>query len=106
MAQRDVVQVTKRDLIDAWTILENLAVSLDQIGSAFGGEPGAANGIAHQDELQRALAAYLTPDLIKAINEARIRLGQYIPDAEAEALSECIAYWHSDSTITEPNEAA
>jgi len=106
MAQRDVVKVTKRDLIGAWTILENLAVSLYQIGSEFGRETGAANGAARQDELQKALAAYLTPDLVKTINEARVRLGQYIPDAEAEALSECIAYWHSDTKTKGPSEAA
>lgn len=43
--------------------------------------------------LQEALAAYVTPDLVKAINEARIRLGQYVPDEEAETLSEQIVYW-------------
>ena len=36
---------------------------------------------------------YLTPTLVQAINDARIRLGQYIPDEEAEALSEHIGYW-------------
>lgn len=106
MSQRDVVQVTKRDLIGAWTILENLAVSLDQIGSVFGGENGATNDAVCQEELQKALAAYLTPDLVKTINEARVRLGQYIADAEAEALSECIPYWHSNTANKGPSEAA
>ena len=46
-----------------------------------------------QHALQEALAAYITPVLVQAINEARLRLGQYIPDDEAEALSEQIAYW-------------
>ena len=46
-----------------------------------------------QHALQEAIAAYITPALVQAINEARIRLGQYIPDEEAEALSEHIAYW-------------
>ena len=36
---------------------------------------------------------YLTPTLVQAINDARIRLGQYILDAEAEALSDHIGYW-------------
>ena len=106
MAQRDIVKVTKRDLIGAWTILENLAVSLDQIGSVFGRETGATNDVTAQEELRKALAAYLTPTLVKTINEARVRLGQYIPDAEAEALSECITYWHSDTTSKGPSEAA
>jgi hypothetical protein len=70
--------------------MENLAVSFDQIGVAFGGTKGHG---AKQRALQETLAAYLTPALVQAINEARMRLGQYIPDAEAEALSEHIAYW-------------
>jgi hypothetical protein len=31
--------------------------------------------------------------LVQAINEARLRLGQYMLDEDAEALSEHIAYW-------------
>jgi len=56
--------------------------------------------------LQEALAAYLTPELVKAINDARVRLGRYISDAEAEALSECIAYWNYAAVPTGPSEAA
>jgi hypothetical protein len=59
----------------------------------FGEGKGTVNGAASQVELLEALAAYLTPEMVKAINDARVRLGQYIPDAEAEALSEHIAYW-------------
>jgi hypothetical protein len=90
MTQSDMVQVAKADVLTAWTVLENLAVSFDQIGAVFGGAKGPG---AKQHALQEALAAYLTPALVQAINEARVRLGQYIPDAEAEALSEHIAYW-------------
>ncbi|HEV3261915.1 MAG TPA: hypothetical protein VG013_34005 [Gemmataceae bacterium] len=93
MAQEDSVEVTKGDLRAAWAVLENLAVSFDQIGGAFGAGGDAANGAARQRALQEALAAYLTPDLVKAINEARIRLGRYLSDTEAEALARQIAYW-------------
>jgi len=106
MTQADMVKVAKSDLLAAWTILENLAVSLDQIGGAFGKEKSAANGAASQHKLQEALAAYLTPELVKAINDARVRLGRYISDAEAEALSECIAYWNYAAVPTGPSEAA
>ena len=61
---------------------------------------------ASQRVLQEALAAYLTPDLVKAINEARVRLGRYIPDTEAEALSECITYWSPTAAPQGPSEAA
>ena len=91
MAQ--LIQVTKDDLLAAWAVLENLAVSFDQIGAVFGRVKGTECSPEQQRALQEAIAAYLTPALVQAINEARIRLGQYISDEEAEALSEHIAYW-------------
>jgi signal transduction histidine kinase len=106
MAQQDIVEIAKSDLLVAWTILENLAVSLDQMGGIFGEEKNAVNGAASQRALQEALAAYLTPDLVKAINEARVRLGRYIPDTEAEALSACITYWSHTAAPQGPSEAA
>jgi hypothetical protein len=93
MARKDIVKIAKEDVLAAWTVLENLAVSLDQIGSVFGRTKGTLLDPKQQSALQEALATYLTPPLVQAINDARIRLGQYIPDEEAEALSERIAYW-------------
>ncbi|MBI4333723.1 MAG: hypothetical protein HY673_20875 [Chloroflexi bacterium] len=93
MTQEEMVEVAKNDLLAAWAVLENLAVSLDQIGGVFGRENDAANGSENRPALQEALGAYLTPELVKAINDARMRLGQYVPDEEAEAMSERIAYW-------------
>ena len=46
-----------------------------------------------QHALQEAITAYITPALVQAINEAWLRLGQYILDEDAEALSEHIPYW-------------
>ena len=91
MAQQDMIKISKDDLFTAWMVLENLAVSFDQIGAAFAG--AKRQELEQQRALQEALAAYLTPTLIQAINEARVRLGQYLPDEEAEALAEQIAYW-------------
>ena len=93
MTRKDLVEVTKEDVHAAWAVLENLAISLDQIGAVFGRAKDAPHDPKQQRALQEALAAYLTPSLVQAINDARIRLGQYIPDREAEALSEKIAYW-------------
>ena len=93
MAQKDLIKVAKDDLLAAWTVLENLAVSFDQIGAVFGRAKGETCSPEQQRALQEALVAYLTPALVQAINEACIRLGQYISDEEAEALSEQIAYW-------------
>jgi hypothetical protein len=93
MMGKNTIIVTKGDVLAAWTVLENLAVSLDQIGSTFGRAKGTLHDPKQQRALQEALATYLTPPLVQAINDARIRLGQYVPDDEAEALSERIAYW-------------
>ena len=100
MPRKDMVKIAKDDVVAAWTVLENLAVSLDQIGGVFGHAEGSGHDPKQQRALQEALAMYLTPTLVRAINDARIRLGQYIPDEEAEALSEHIGYW--DYT-TRPN---
>src|SRR5687768_17606870 len=93
MTPKKAIKATHDDILAAWTILENLAVSFDQIGGAFGALKHAIDDPKQQKALQAALAAYVTPTLVQAINDARIRLGQYIPDEEAEALSEQIAYW-------------
>ena len=91
MAQ--LLEVAKDDVLTAWAVLENLAVSFDQIGAMFGRAKDTGCSPEQQRALQEAIVAYLTPALVQAINEARIRLGQYISDEEAEALSEHIAYW-------------
>jgi hypothetical protein len=93
MVQKGMIEVAEEDLLAGWTVLENLAVSLDQIGGIFGHAEGSGHDPKRQRALQEALAMYLTPTLVQAINDARIRLGQYIPDAEAEALLEQIGYW-------------
>ena len=93
MIGENTVTVAKDDVLAAWTVLENLAISLDQIGGVFGHVEGSGHDPKRQRALQEALAMYLTPTLVQAINDARIRLGQYIPDEEAEALSEHIGYW-------------
>ena len=91
MAQ--LIEIAKDEVLAAWAVLENLAVSFDQIGAVFGQAKGKPCSPEQQHALQEALAAYITPALVQAINEARLGLGRYIPDEEAEALSERIAYW-------------
>lgn len=105
MAVKEQISIDKSDLLTAWTVLENLAVSLDQIGGAFGCKGGSSNGLESQRAFEDALTTYLTPDLVKSINEARLLLAQYIADDEAELLSDRIPYWdyaHSRET-PQPN---
>jgi hypothetical protein len=93
VAQKEFLDIAKDDVLAAWAVLENLAVSFGQIGAVFGQAKGKMCSPEQQHALQGAITAYITPALVQAINEARLRLGQYIPDEEAEALSEHIAYW-------------
>jgi hypothetical protein len=103
MTPEKKIRVAKSDLLAAWKILENLVVSLDHIGSYFALE-GSENGADHRG-MQEALDAYLTPKLLRAINDARMRLGQYLPDKEAEAISDRIRYWRPDATRKIPPKA-
>src|SRR5437879_2702439 len=99
MASEFETVVAKSDLLAAWAILENLTVSLDQIGGAFARSDSAANGAERERAFRDALATYLTPALVKAINDARMRLGQYISEEEAEGLTETIAYWDNATAV-------
>src|SRR6476620_9549950 len=83
------VVVDRDDLIAAWKILENLTVSLDQIGGAVGPTENAGSGQLLRD----MLAAYLTPKVVQEIAAARSHLSRYLSREEAEALSDEIPYW-------------
>jgi hypothetical protein len=93
MTRKETLGIAKDDVLVAWIVLENLAVSFDQIGATYGDVKDVRHASEQQHTLQEALQAYLTPALVQAINETRIRLGQYISDEEAEAVSEHILYW-------------
>jgi len=104
MVQEEKVEVAKNDLQAAWAVLENLSVSLDQIGGKLAEERNPANGAESLGRMQEALDAYLTPELVKTINDARARLGQYIPAEEAEAIAEQIRYWDYAAACKVPDK--
>ena len=93
----DFIQVRKSDLILAWIVLENIACSLDQIGGAYNYMDKDGN-IYNEQEYRaacKALRDYFTSGIWSQINEARMYLRDYIPDEEAEWLSENkIQYWN------------
>ena len=91
--KKNTVAVRRADLLAAWAVLENLAVSLDQIGGTYAADRAGVNGAASPRAFREALAGYLTPDLVRDIQDARARLGAYVPDTEAEKLAEKIPYW-------------
>lgn len=59
MAPKKAIEVAHDDVLAAWTILENLAVSFDQIGAVFGSLKDALDDPKQQKALQAALAAYV-----------------------------------------------
>ena len=91
--RKKTVVISRADLFAAWAVLENLAASLDQIGGTFAADRVSVNGAASQSAFHDALSGYLTPDLMRDIQDARARLGGYISDSEAERLTAKIPYW-------------
>ena len=77
---------------------------MDEIGGRFAEERNPANDAESLRRMQEALDAYLTPELVKAINDARVRLGQYIPAEEAEAIAEQIRYWDYAAACKGPDK--
>ena len=86
------VEVAQADLQSAWAVLENLTVSLDQIGGFFA-DPAQAVAGDPPEALAVALRSYLSEELIRSIGDARAQLDRYIPDEDAEALADSIPYW-------------
>lgn len=91
------IEVSEADLKAAWVVLENLAVSIDQLGGFYGNSPESV-GETHRRALLDALGSYLSRDLVQSIGDARARLARYISDADAEILSDSIPYWDYSST--------
>ncbi len=100
MSKMKTVTVARGDLLAAWAVLENLAVSLDQIGGTYPRADKNSNGQGNERACQRALIGYLQPELVRAIKGARARLGQYLSDADAEKTAAQIPYWDYQSIRT------
>jgi hypothetical protein len=99
----ETIEVSKNDLLKVRSVLENLRVSLHQIGSTHALDCQKTNMPADhmsqraqtrcQLELE-ALGAYFTPELYRQIAEAWRIISEYIPDEDTEALVEQeIPYW-------------
>ena len=87
------IEVSESDLLAAWTVLENLTVSIDQIGGFFG-DSTQSTVEERRRALLDALGTYLSNDLVRSIGDARTRLTRYISDDDAETLVDSIPYWN------------
>ncbi len=100
MSKMKTVTVARGDLLAAWAVLENLAVSFDQIGGTYATADKDRNGEGNERAFQQALIGYLQPELVQAIKGARARLEQYLSDADAEKTAAQIPYWDYQSSRT------
>ena len=93
--ETESIELPKRDIIQAWSVLEKLTVSLRKIGSHFSLPAGQIeqspeSRAAMLDELDR----FISLELFKEIGSARMALLEHLPPDEAEYLSELvIQYW-------------
>ena len=88
------IEVKTADLVAAWSVLERTVVSLATIGRCFGQPVKEPWNERNYQEMLLALDQFLSPELLKELSRSRRALGDYIPDDEAEDLSEkVINYW-------------
>jgi len=95
--QDGLVPLKKSDLLLAWSVMENITVSLDRIWGAYAhgmDKNGKWVGKEAYHALCEALHDY-SLEICKRTNVARMRLLPYLTEEEAEHLSECeIPYWN------------
>jgi hypothetical protein len=91
--EADSLSVKKRDLINAWLVLEKLVVSLDKIGSAYATPSEAEFSEQRAQEMYAEVGRFVTDNILNDANRYRIPLGNYLPNDEAETLSDEVEYW-------------
>lgn len=95
------IPIAKCDLIRAWTVLEKLVVSLRKMGS-FYSTPDAHTALPpdQRQKMLEDLDTYFSPEMVRELSVARRVLGEYLPDDEAEAISERLKFWESKEQQT------
>jgi hypothetical protein len=92
--ETEKVAVDKQDLVAAWSLLERVVVSLRKMGSYYATSgPEVPLPPEKQQEMLEALNGYFTAELCQELSSARVNLGEYLPDDEAEAISDSLEYW-------------
>jgi hypothetical protein len=96
--QPEAVAVSKDDLIAAWSVLERMVVSLHKIGSHFATSgPDEELTPSRRLDMLGEIDRFLTPELMRELSKARGALASYLPEDEAEALSDRLAMWKPSS---------
>ncbi len=95
------VIVSRGDLVQAWSVLERLTVSLRRLGSHYAIPQGqAALSEARRREMLESLDSLFSPELCRDIAHARRLLSAHLPDEEAEALADHLETWRPPPSET------
>jgi hypothetical protein len=87
------IAIAKNDLVNAWSTLEKLVVSLHRIGSHFATEAGKRQTAEERTEMLREIDRFLSPSVMRELGQARVSLSDYLPEHEAQRISDRLEYW-------------
>jgi hypothetical protein len=88
------ISVDKRDLIEAWSLLERIVISLRKIGSVHAIPQGQVEQTPQQrQQMLEALGEFFNAELWSDLSHARVVIAEYLPEEEAEAISDALSYW-------------
>jgi hypothetical protein len=88
------VTVAEPDLVEAWSLLEYLVVSLRRIGTHYATPAEDVPQTTRQrQEMLDDLGRLMGHETFRKLSRARTSLGKYLPDPEAEAISDALAYF-------------
>ena len=100
-AVAESIVVRKDDLVDAWLSLERLVVGLHRIGSHYGTSgPDVPLTAEHRVEMLAEIDRLIDPSFFRRLGKARVALSRYLPNDEAEALSDALDYYQPTGPST------
>jgi hypothetical protein len=91
----ETIAVGKQDLINAWTVLEKIAVSIDKIGSAYA-VPAREDWTPEiEQRMLVEIGQFIRDHVADEANRFRQPLSECLSEDEAETLSDQIDYWQA-----------
>ena len=99
-----LIPVTHDDLVRSWKALELLVHALHRIGSHYS-LPSEAAVQTEQDrrEMLSEIDGAISPELFRELSRARVTLGRYLPDDEAETISDSLDYYQPKGPSSKRN---
>jgi hypothetical protein len=89
------IAMPKRDLLEVWSVLEKVVVSLRKIGSEYAIPKDQIDQTPEQrQQMLEAFEDFFSPELFSELARARRLLTEHLPDEETEYISEnLIRFW-------------